>query len=331
MNEFKKATIRLTINYSIVFFGFIWLFSGGIYLWTNDALGKGYVDHINELVEQSNSENNKELSDDTATVAADVALDRMRDIIIGINSIALLLIPTLAYLLSKHSLKPLIKSQEQQQQFISNASHELRTPLAVMAGELELALKKQRTVAQYRDTITNTNREVERMTSLVRELLLLTHIGSNEKLQNIITVESNHLIDEITSMYQQIITKKKIALIIEATNLQLRGNRDLLIIALGNILDNAIKFSPNKSSVKLTVRKKGNMVEFSFTNTGETIPAEKVTRLFERFYQTDIHHSAHGYGLGLAITKQIVELHGGNIAISSHENRTNARVCIPSL
>lgn len=329
MNEFKKTTVRLTVIYSIVFFGFIWLFSSGIYLWTNNALGKGYVNHINELVEQSSAKNTRELSDDTATIAADVALDRMRNIILIVNGVALILIPTVAYQLSKRSLRPLVKSQEQQQQFISSASHELRTPLAVMAGELELAAKKQRTVSEYKDTIINTRLEVERMTALVRELLLLTRIRNDEKLQNIMIIESKDLMHEVTNLYERAALKKQVTFKNDFADFQFKGNRELLVVALGNLLDNAVKFSLDKSTVKIAVSKIGNIIEFRFTNKAESIPPEKLARLFERFYQTDVNHLTQGYGLGLAITKQIIELHHGSIAALSEHNEIVIKVNLP--
>lgn len=322
MNQFKRTTIKLTVIYSIVFFSFIWLFSGGIYLWTNNALGKGYVNNINEIVEQSNKSSSKELSDDTATIAADVALDRMRNIIIVVNSIALILIPTVAYQLSKRSLAPLVKSQEDQEQFISNASHELRTPLAVMAGELELAAKRTRTTEEYQQTIANTSQEVERMTSLVKELLVLARISNHTKLQNVSSFDLKDLLHEVIDLYKQPASKKQITINTDLHTFLLDANRELLTIALVNLLDNAVKFSPNNQTIDIEMEASGRSVTIKFINHGTPIDTKKLSHLFERFYQTDSDHSKQGYGLGLTIAKQIVDLHKGNLLVTSNDAET---------
>ncbi|MDB5179671.1 MAG: hypothetical protein JWN12_303 [Candidatus Saccharibacteria bacterium] len=332
MNEVKKTTIRLTIIYSIVFFGFIWIFSGGIYLWTNNALGKGYVNRINEIVEQSNNKAkvSGEFSDDTATVAADVALDRMRNIILLVNGVALILIPTLAYQLSRRSLRPLIQSQAEQQKFITNASHELRTPLAVMAGELELAAKQPRSINEYQKTIKNTAREVHRMTVLVQELLLLARIGTIDGLKDKASIEITDLIDEVVNLHSAQAKQKNIT-IIQSHKAQggVSGRRELLIIAVGNLVDNAIKFSKKSSSIFIDTSSDKNVCTIEVKNGGSTIPVHKIPHLFERFYQTNTDHSLEGYGLGLAITKQIVELHAGSIAATSSNKETTFSISLP--
>jgi signal transduction histidine kinase len=333
MNQFKKTTLRLTVIYSLVFFCFIWAFSGGLYIWTNNSFGEGYVNRINAIIEQINTQNHSpaELSDNTATIAADVALDRLRNIILLVNGFALIVIPTLAFLLSRQSLKPLIRSQAEQQQFISNASHELRTPLAVMSGELELAVKQPRTSQEYVRTIKNTKEEVERMTRLVRELLLLTRMNSSGKHQDTTIVDPKELLYEIFDLYKAKADDKDVTVNIRAdTNAMIVGRSDLLMIALGNLLDNAIKFSDAKAPVVVHVTRIKNNIMIEFKNKGQAIEPDKLSHLFERFYQANTDHTVDSFGLGLAIAKQVIELHNGVIEAKSHNGETAFRVTLPS-
>ncbi|MDB5187421.1 MAG: sensor histidine kinase, partial [Candidatus Saccharibacteria bacterium] len=174
-----------------------------------------------------------------------------------------------------------------------------------------------------------TSLEVERMTHLIKELLLLTRIENDEKLQNVTVIDSNDLMHKVLSLYKNAALAKQITFSSDLTNFRFPGNQDLLVIALGNLLDNAIKFSSYNSSVDLAVRKIGNKIEFTFINSGVTIPTEKLTHLFERFYQTEINHSIHGYGLGLAITRQIIKLHHGNVDITSNNSITTVKTSFP--
>jgi signal transduction histidine kinase len=332
MNQFKKTIIRLTVMYSLIFFCFIWAFSGGIYLWTNNSLGKGYVNRINEVIEQSGKKGRSqaELPDDTATIAADVALDRLRNIILIVNGIALVLIPTLAYQLSRRSLRPLAKSQEVQQHFIANASHELRTPLAVMLGELELAAKQGRTSEEHAKTIKNTKNEVQRMTTLVKELLVLARVENGDKLQETQEVKMNDLINETINLHKSAAARKKVKITVKMDgSLVAQGKKDLLGIALGNLLDNAIKFSGNNETVTVYGSRIKNKNIVEFTNEGE-IGAKDIPHLFDRFYRGDAHDTSIGSGLGLAITKQIIELHGGTIVAGSRAQKTTFSITLPS-
>lgn len=333
MNQLKRTTMRLTIIYSLVFFCFLWTFSAGLYLWTNNSFGKGYINRINDVIEQSNIRNHStgEFSDDAATVAADVALDRLRNILVIINGIALLAVPTFAYQLSRRSLQPLVRSQAQQQQFIANASHELRTPLAVMSGELELAARQPRSMKEYRQTIDNTRGEVERMTTLVQELLLLARISNDgaAKLKTA-TIEIDDLIQETKQLYAVKAKEKQITIKQSGlTHKTVIGKRDLMAIALGNLIDNAVKFSDRGTTIIIAITKDKNNLAIAVKNTGQPIRQDVIKHLFERFYQSETTHSEIGSGLGLAIAKQIAVLHGWFIRVSSEGILTTFTIEIP--
>lgn len=332
MNQFKQTTIKLTFLYSLIFFVFIWIFSLGFYLWVNNSFGEGYVNRINQIVEQSSptTSNVAEFKDDTAVIAADVTLDNLRNIIIIVNVIALFVIPTIAFYLSRRSLKPLIESQISQQQFIANASHELRTPLAVIAGELELAAKQTRTVNEYKETIENTSKEVDRMTKLVRDLLLLAKItdGSVDGFTTN-TVDLVQLARTLVEPYIIMASKKKIQIsLISPEKIPINVKGELVSIAIGNLVDNAVKFSDAGSVIDVDVSSNTDLVTIRVSNKGLVVNPATAENVFNRFYQVDTNEAV-GSGLGLAITKQIVELHYGTVSATFQDNLSIFTIHLP--
>jgi two-component system sensor histidine kinase CiaH len=316
MKELWKATVQLTIKYSLIFFAFIWLFSGGIYVWVNNSLGEGYVNRINSALEQQHSTSTQqvEISDNTASVAADVTLDRLRNILLAVNAAALFAVPLVAYIISKQTLMPIIESQKSQQRFVANASHELRTPLAVMLAELDWADKKSRSVAEYQSTITNTKNEVQHMNSLVTTLLMLAQLSNKVTLaKEPMAIDS--LIQEAVARSEKTATARSLHF---KTNFQahtVMGDEKLLGIVFHNLLDNAIKYAKSNTTIDIETQTTNNTTTIAFRNETDHISSNQLAHLFDRFYQGETHQAGEGFGLGLAITKQIIEAHGGSIDV----------------
>ncbi len=314
MSELRRTTIQLTIKYSLVFFAFIWLFSGGVYLWVNSSLGEGYIDRINSALEQQHSTatHQAELADSTATVAADIALDRLRNILLVVNIATLFGIPIAAYLISRRTLIPLVESQKSQQRFVANASHELRTPLAVMLADLDWALKKERTVGDYKNTLTSTRQEVEEMSMLVRSLLLLTRL--NDQKLRFTTVDLAHTLRQAIAEHQALADEKGITIQAKMANLNVSGNGDLLAVVCNNLLENATKYASQRSTINIAGETTdGGMIRVSISNHTDELSQNNVPHLFDRFYQAEAHQAGKGSGLGLAIVKQIVDAHDGKV------------------
>lgn len=323
MNGLKQTTIRLTIQYSLIFFAFIWLFSGGIYLWVNNSLGEGYVNRINNALEQQHSTTKHpvELSDSDAAVAADITLDKLRDILITVNTVALVVIPLAAYYISRRTLRPLVESQKSQQRFVANASHELRTPLAVMLADLDWAAKKPRSADEYKTTIHNTREEVKQMTTLVTSLLLLARLNDTMTIKKHAVSLSDAVLSAI-KYYDHAAQARHISFKTVLETDDIRGDTELIGIVLRNLVDNAVKYAKEHTIVEISSETVGKKIRVNVRNETNGLDAHQLTHLFDRFYQSDIHQSDEGFGLGLAIARQIVEAHDGRIEATIVGNDT---------
>jgi signal transduction histidine kinase len=322
MNELRRTTLRLTVKYSLIFFAFIWLFSCGVYVWVDNSLGEGYVNRINHVLVQqhSSSTHTADIPDNAAaSVAADIALDRLLNILLSVNVLALVAIPLVAYQISRRALLPLIESQRSQRRFIANASHELRTPLAVMLAELDWAAKKERTLNEYKATTTNARDEVLRMSNLVKSLLLLAQLDDRQK-QNNDVVDVAWLTEEAIRKHEAGAKAKNITFHPKLQTAELLGNADLLAVAIGNLIENAVKYSPRKSVIDVCSVTADKVTQISITNLTDGLTQEDVKHLFDRFYQAGTHQGQAGFGLGLAIAKQIAESHYGTVSARLDDN-----------
>ncbi len=314
MNKLRQTLFRLTVQYSLIFFAFIWLLSGGIYLWVNNSLGEGYVNRINNTLEQQHSTPKKqiELSDSAAGVVADVALDQLRDILLVVNVIALVAVPILAYFVSRRTLVPLVESQKAQQRFVAYASHELRTPLAVMLADLDWAAKKTRSPHEYKTTVTSTRDEVKQMSELVTSLLLLARLNDRMTVDKK-PLSLDDLVETAMKYYESAAKERHITFDVDLKADTVHGDVKLLATVIRNLIDNAVKYSTEHTAVSIRSEAMGRKVHISIRNKAKGLNGHQLAHVFDRFYQSDVHQSDAGFGLGLAITRQIVEAHGGSV------------------
>lgn len=234
-------------------------------------------------------------------------------------NIAILAIASVAaYVWARRTLRPIEAAHEAQTRFTSDASHELKTPLTVMKAELELILRDNTATKQeYRDVLVSNLEEVERLSSLSATLLLLAKLEYSKlewrrfNLTETIDTAIRSLGDKSDRI--DISAVKRIPTI-EANPVSVA---ELILV----LLDNALKYSPPDSRVTLTIKRRGRTnVEISVTNTGKGISEKQLPHIFTRFYRADDSRSQFSddsYGLGLAIAKKIVELHRGELTVTS--------------
>ncbi len=302
----------------MLFLGFLWLFSAGLYVSVHESLGQNFVEQVQSQVEQSSGLESPEKREQAAKVAADVAIDRFRNIIIGVNGVAVFVVPFGAYLITRRTLRPLIESQERQKQFVANASHELRTPLAILNGELELALRRSRNVEYYQNTLAASKAEVERMIQLANQLLILNQVDSQKASQRL-TLEKIDLVDtlrQVCERYRSSAASRGIYLSLDigADAAIINGNGRLVETALNNVVQNAVKYSPDGSPVNVMLRKRQDRsLHVVVENMSNTMTEQEAKKIFERFYQSRLASSHDGFGLGLAIARSILDLHKGDI------------------
>jgi heavy metal sensor kinase len=206
-----------------------------------------------------------------------------------------------------------------EKQFTADASHELRTPLAVVQGETTLALQKERDARDYRKSLETIARASEHMSSITRRLLFLAREASDRPLE-LEEMNLTAFIAELAADAEALCEPKNIKLQVDATeNLPIRGDKITLQELFFNLIDNAIRHTPDGGSISVRLSRNGDKVCIAVKDRGTGIPEEHIKHIFERFYRVDKSRtrSEGGAGLGLAICQHIAELHSGTIEVES--------------
>ena len=219
-------------------------------------------------------------------------------------------------------LARLENSFNEQQRFIADASHELRTPLAVLRGETEVALGKTRTVKEYQESLTLIQEEAERLSRIVEDLFILAR--QPIQLPTALIEESVSLTKVVADCARaaQVLADRKgvrLKLQNDSPSIALNADEELLKRMILNLLDNAVKYTPEGGEILLTLARQNGNAEIVVRDTGIGIPATDQQRVFDRFYRVDKARSRAlgGAGLGLSIARCIVEAHRGKITIQS--------------
>lgn len=219
-----------------------------------------------------------------------------------------------------------------QQRFLADVSHELRTPLTVIKGNVDLI----RRMKQFdEESLISIDQEAGRLTRLVGGLLMLAQAESGKLPLTFNPVELDILITEVFQEMWVIAGNKVHVHLNEIDQLQVNGDRDRLKQVLINLVANAIQYTPQDGDVFLSVAKVGDQARIICRDTGPGIPAEDLPHIFERFYRAEKSRTrgrSTGFGLGLSITKWIVEHHGGRIEVDSKDGEgTTFAIWLPIL
>lgn len=227
-------------------------------------------------------------------------------------------------------------SFSQVRQFSTDVSHELRTPITVVRGQLEVALFTATTVEQYRDAIVNSLSDIERLSQIVRALLLLSQAETG---QVILQKQELDLVDVaagIVDQFQIPAEGAHITLSFHPRVGRCRGDFDRVQIErmLSNLLSNALKFTPPGGEIHVSVDRRLNDAEIIVTDTGEGIAAQHLPHIFDRFYRVrgpgEQASPEKGLGLGLSFVAWIVRAHGGSVDVLSEPRQgTTFRVILP--
>jgi signal transduction histidine kinase len=236
-----------------------------------------------------------------------------------------------SYYLARRTLLPIENAHEAQSRFTSDASHELRTPLASMKVELEVALRDPKlSKDDIRQLLASNLEEVNKLTKLSHTLLQLSRLDHAS-----IDHEPVLLNSAITTVLARFQSSRQRIIYTDLPPVSVMANQSHIEELLTIFIDNALKYSPNNSLVTLTLVQQKQLSGFDITNTGKGIPADELPRIFDRFYRSDTSRTSgakKGYGLGLSLAKKIVELHGGELTVSSQpEQFTTFRILLPNV
>ena len=223
-------------------------------------------------------------------------------------------------------------SFDQLRRFTADASHELRTPLSVIRGIGEHALRETRTPPEYKDAMGSMLEEVDRLTRLVDTLLKLSRGDAGTIRLTRDVLDLGDLTREVVSSLGILAEERQQRLqVVAAEDVRVSADRLVLRDAITNVVDNAIKYGPARSTIDVRVDADAEQATVTVRDAGPGIPAEHRERIFDRFYRVDEGRSREmgGTGLGLAIAKWAVEANGGQISLDTATTGSVFRITLP--
>lgn len=213
--------------------------------------------------------------------------------------------------------------------FINNFSHEFKTPIVSIAGFAKLLRHGNPTPEQQREYLTIIEEESMRLSYMATNVLNLTKVENQTILTDVSEFNLSEQIRSCILLLESKWSKKNLDLQLDFDEHTVRANEELLKQVWINLLDNAVKFAPDGHTIQIRMTENENTLSIAIKNTGSEIPAESREKIFNKFYQADESHATQGNGVGLAIVKQIVRLHGGMISVSSENDVTEFVVELP--
>ncbi|NTW54961.1 MAG: HAMP domain-containing protein [Chlorobaculum sp.] len=216
---------------------------------------------------------------------------------------------------------------EREKHFTADASHELRTPLAVVKGTLDVLVRKPRAVEHYEEKIRYCLDELQRMSRLIDQLLILARYEQGAVKLHIAPIELSAAIESVIARLGSLASDKQISFERERLEEgQVSVDPFMLDMILENILSNAIKFSPAGSSIEIDVARQSGLLVCTIADHGPGIPEDKLQRVFDRFYRVDESRSSGtgGFGLGLSIVKKLSDIQHIGVSVTSREREGTA-------
>jgi heavy metal sensor kinase len=208
--------------------------------------------------------------------------------------------------------------------FVADASHELRTPLAVLRGELENLAQDIELKPQTRETLGSALEEVDRLAEIVEGLLALSRLDTGETQSQWVTFDLAELVSTTADQMSLLAEDKNITVVCDsAAQVMIEGDQARLKQVVVNLLDNAIKYTPNGGRIKLEIGQEDGYAVLDIVDDGIGIPTEALPHVFKRFFRVDGSRSRDqgGAGLGLSIVKSICDAHGAQVEVTSTPGR----------
>ena len=214
--------------------------------------------------------------------------------------------------------------------FIANFSHEIKTPLTVIKTNLETILNEEMNSQEVKRFLSAIEKNVLRMENIVRDIIKLSYIEGNIKLETT-NINIKEIIEKIIFAFEPKIKEKNIDIKIDLNQTIIQADQSLIEDCFFNLIDNAIKYNQTNGWIKIYSQKLGNEIKISIENSGNPIPNEYLERIFERFFVVDKSRSRSmgGTGLGLSIVKHIVELHKGKVYAESFKDFNRFNIILP--
>ncbi len=231
-----------------------------------------------------------------------------------------------------HMMTRLNLSFEQVRRFSTDVSHELRTPLTVVRGQLEVALFTAETTEQYREAMVNALEDVDRLSNIVRALLMLSQAESGQLLLQKTQLDFAELLRDQVDQYQIPAEAQGVELTAELPPICIiHGDKIQLERLVSNLLGNAVKYTPAGGRVVARLHGETGWVKFTVEDTGVGISPDHLPHIFDRFYRVPSADPEKGLGLGLSFVTWIVKAHGGTVTVDSEPHKgTRFTVSLPA-
>ncbi|WP_397538818.1 sensor histidine kinase [Rummeliibacillus pycnus] len=231
-----------------------------------------------------------------------------------------------------HMAQQLEQTEDIRKEFISNVSHDIQSPLSNIKGYTNLLEKENLSSSQKSQYIKVINGEINRLSLLTQQLLLLTSLDQTNNLVKPERIELSRMIKELVRQYQWAIGEKGIMLSYNLPEISIEGDPVLLNNVFDNLLTNAMKYNRDGGRMDISLEEHANNIIISFSDTGIGMTKEQQLRIFDRFYRADTSRtkSTPGTGLGLSIVKSIITMHHGSITVDSALNQgTTFTITLP--
>jgi signal transduction histidine kinase len=315
---FTSATVRLTAWYLGIIMVISLFFSTTVYELSKGQIDEGFRRQAIMFTQRPTLDSNYSLPS-FERIQREIN-QRLILRLVYTNLIILSLGGVGSYLLARRTLRPIEEALTAQSRFTADASHELRTPLTAMQTEIEVALRdKKLSIGEARELLGSNLEEVAKLRTLSNGLLMLARQQDGEG-PTFKAVDIRKLADAATKRLHKQITESKASIDNQLPSLKVRGDHDSLIEVFVNLLENAIKYSDVPAQITLNGHTSGGRANILVSDKGRGMKASDLPYIFNRFYRADSSRSkttAEGYGLGLSIVKQIVDMHHGVIRVES--------------
>lgn len=249
----------------------------------------------------------------------------------GISLAGLAAVFVLIVLLSGRIMKPIAESYDKQKRFVTDAGHEIKTPITIIGADAEMLGME---IGEENEWLRDIRSQTKRLTSLTNDLIFLSRMNEGTAERQAMEFPFSDVASETAQDFQALAKSQNKTLSAEIEPmLTFTGDEKALRQMLSVLLDNAVKYSPENSSIAVRLKKAGKTLRLTVTNETRTpLAKEKLELLFERFYRTDPSRSSEtgGYGIGLSVAKAVVTAHKGKItAILEAENTLTIRIILP--
>lgn len=331
---FETARIKLTLWYLLIIMVISFIFSFAIYRMIVGELTSGF--HRAESRFRTRSFVLPTNPDQLFFLVEELQSAKQRVLyrLALTNGLILIGSAVASYLLAGKTLHPIKEALENERRFVADASHELKTPLTALKSSIEVTLRdKNLNIPKMTQALKSNLVDVNDLAMLTENLLSLAQLEKSGNGFHPQLIDTREIYAAIKRRFSTIAKKKKIKLTLPNTNIQLNADEESLTKLLSILVDNAIKYTPINGSVHVSENVHKRHLLIKVVDTGIGMGQHELPHIFDRFFRADNARTktdSPGYGLGLSIAKQIVQLHNGYITVKSKiDHGTTFTVCLP--